>query len=44
MLTYFYLLNGNELELFIMTKFVYYTFFYQEKNGHKFWSNINNYF
>jgi hypothetical protein len=44
MLTDFYLLNGNELELFTITKFVHYTLFYQEKIGHKFWYNINNYF
>jgi hypothetical protein len=31
------------LELFTMTKFVHYTLFYQEKNEHKFWSNIHNY-
>jgi hypothetical protein len=27
-----------------MTKFVHYTLFYQDKNWHKFYSNINNYF
>jgi hypothetical protein len=36
MFTDFKLLNGNELKLFTMTKFVHYTLFYQEKNWHKF--------
>jgi hypothetical protein len=36
MFTYFYLLNGNGLELFIMSKFIHYTLFYQEKNEYKF--------
>jgi hypothetical protein len=43
-ITDFYLLNYNELELFTMTKFVHYTLFYQGKNGHKLRGNINNYF